>query len=208
MIFYSQCGSVFGEVCMHGACVLFSLLAMGVMMNDVNDEKEFLNMPVVSPEQVIAQLATDMISLRESAFQILQEKEALQEIIDKLEKKPASSVPFEYFSSYMKEMIHSGKIPVPKEVLAFGLPVTVTCNPENVHFRHGNIVVEVAFSVHEHSLSLFQFIFHPIPRYVENGYPDFHMGYTKVTPVTKKKTRIKKPRVLAEKPEDASVTTK
>lgn len=177
-------------------------------MNEMNDKTGFLNMPVVSPEQVIAQLAVDMVSLRESAFRLLKEKEALQEIIDKLGKRPDSSVPFEYFSSYMKEMIHSGKIPIPKEVLAFGLPVTVTCNPENVHFRHGDIVVEVAFSVHGHSLSLFHFIFHPIPRFVEDGYSNFYMGYTKVAPITKKKTRTKKSRVLVEKPEDASITMK
>lgn len=159
----------------------------------MSNEGTTIHLPKVSKAVAVVELTLEKMALLKLIGNLAQEKNELQKQIEELEKKLASSVTAEYFSSVVKRMVREGKIPVPNEVLQQGLPVECLCGVEDVIFRYGSVSVRVRFECSGYTVQT-TFDFEPIPRGIEQ-YPEFHMGYRKQGPVTKKKSRSQKPRV-------------
>ncbi len=146
-----------------------------------------IRLPKVSKAEAIVELTLEKHALLTLVANLTVEKGKLQEEIEELEKKLASSVTVEYFSSAVKRMVREGKIPVPKGVLAFNLPVECICEPMDVDIKFGSIYARVAFECNGYTETV-GFDFVPAPR-VYTSYPEFHMGYKRQKFAIKKKPR-------------------
>lgn len=148
-----------------------------------------VEIPQVTKKDAIADLAILSASLQKAYFALLEECNRLQEEVEQLAKKSQEEMPREYFSSLLARMIKAGKIPVPNEILQFGVPVDIICRPQDVSCLHDGISAGVVFDSNGYSREI-RFKFIPVPT-TDMAYPDFHMGYTKPKPVAPKRVRVR-----------------
>lgn len=146
--------------------------------------------PLVTKSKAIVELTLRNLALTIALNKLAEEKAALQAKVVELEKKLESSVPMEYFSSLIERMVKKGDIPVPKEVLQFKLPVDFICESKDVQVHHDGFFVRATFDSNGYGRQV-RFKFIPTPTQ-EGIYPDFHMGYEKQKPTTKRKPCMRK----------------
>lgn len=146
--------------------------------------------PKMSKDEVIVSMVIENKSLLKASFVLVKENDEQARRIKELETQLEDSLSKEYISSLVKRLVRTGKVPTPKGVLKYDLPITCICEPGDVDFRFGSVYARVAFECSGYTETV-GFDFVPVPR-TNDYYPDFHMSYEKQKPVAPKKPHTRK----------------
>jgi hypothetical protein len=133
--------------------------------------------------EVIAQLSRDVHVLNVALTDLSKGIDTRNQKIFELEKEKKESIPKSCIKELIENAFKDGTIPIPND---FGRVVEVTCSNITFSAKSG-IHFDVTFVDAKGSLLLL-FQLSPTPREfvnIKKYFPNFHMGYTKITPPKK-----------------------